>query len=89
MTSVSPFVLPLVGALSGAQNSISAIPIPWRCWLREEKQEWEIMLEAMFATWSGSYKFARINQPLKQSAIAACQVIQPRKGSYHQKKHSE
>lgn len=89
MTSVSPFVLPLVGALSGAQNSISAIPIPWRCWLQEEKQEWEIMLEAMFATWSGSYKFARINQPLKQSAIAACQVIQPRKGSYHQKKHSE
>jgi hypothetical protein len=85
MTAVSPLIVPLVGALSGAHNSIVGIPIPWHFCLREEKQEWESMLEAMFATWSGSYKFARINQPLKKSAIAAYEVIQPRKRSYHQK----
>lgn len=89
MASVSPFVLPLVGALSGGQNSISAIPIPWRCWLRKQKQEWDNTLERMFATWSGSYEFAKINQPLKQSAIATSQVIQPRKGDYDQTIYSE
>jgi len=79
LTSVSPVLLPLVGALSGAHNGMSAIPIPWRCWLTQQRQQWEPELEAMFATWSGSYELAKINPSLKQSAIAASQVIQARR----------
>lgn len=78
-----PLVFPLVGALSGARNGISGIPIPWRYHLQEKRRQWEIELQKLFATWSGSYEFAKMNQPLQTSAIAPSGVIQPRWHHHH------
>ena len=74
-----PLVLPLVGALSGVHHGVTAIPIPWRCRLQEERNQWKQELLPMLATWCGSYEFAMMNQHLKQSAIAPAKVIQPRR----------
>ncbi len=74
-------VTALVGALSGAYNGVSAIPIPWRYRYKEQLKRWKAKLEAMFITWSGSYQFARIGQPMdinQLGAIALPGVIQAR-----------
>lgn len=74
-------VVALAGALSGAHNGVSGIPIPWRCRYREQLKHWKTKLEAMFITWSGSYQFARMGQPMDinhLNAIALPEVIQPR-----------
>lgn len=74
-------VTALVGALSGANNGISAIPIRWRCRYRKQLKSWKAKIEAMFITWSGNYQFARMSQPMEinqLSSIALPGVIQPR-----------
>lgn len=83
LTAVNPLLFSLVGALSGAHNGVSVVPIPWRCQLRQEKEKWKKKLDPLFATWSGSYEFAKISEPLKQSAIAPINMIQTRKHQSH------
>jgi ADP-ribosylglycohydrolase len=83
LTAVNPLLFSLVGALSGAHNGVSVIPIPWRCQLRQDKEKWKKKLDPLFATWSGSYEFAKISEPLKQSAIAPINIIQTRKHQSH------
>ena len=72
-------VTALVGALSGAHNGVSAIPVSWRC--QGKLKPWKPQIEAMFVTWSGSYQFAKITEPMninRLGAIALPGVIQPR-----------
>ncbi|MFP4132996.1 MAG: ADP-ribosylglycohydrolase family protein [Halothece sp.] len=74
-------VMALVGALSGAHNGMSAIPVPWRCRYREQLKCWKAKLEAMFITWSGSYQFGKMGQSMninQLGAIALPGVIQAR-----------
>jgi len=74
----NPLLTSLVGAIAGAHNRSSAIPIRWRYHLKKEQQQWQQPLEQMFATWSGSYQFGQISARLRESAIAPAGVIQPR-----------
>jgi len=76
-----PINLALVGALSGVHNGVSAIPISWRFLLQKERRQWKQRLKLMWATWSGSYHFARFeqHQELNATNIAPSGVIQPRR----------
>ncbi len=69
----------LVGALAGAYNSFSAIPINWRILSHKQSSLQYIYYqsERLFALWSGVYQPS--SQPIPASvAVASPQVIQPR-----------
>ncbi|MBW4639758.1 MAG: ADP-ribosylglycohydrolase family protein [Gloeocapsa sp. UFS-A4-WI-NPMV-4B04] len=79
----------IVGALSGAYNSISGIPISWRmALLRFEKQQagWETtevemlqVSDALVSVWSGVYD--QVTHPTDSNSVAAIaspRVIKPR-----------
>lgn len=76
----NPALLALVGSLSAVHNGVNGIPVSWRCQLQKERTAWKATLKLMWATWSGSYKFAMLDRRLEGSVmtIAPSGVIQPR-----------
>lgn len=87
----SPVISSITGALSGAYNGTSSIPVNWRLALSHADNKplagWGIPSEAeilrlcdsLVAVWSGAYNLiGTLDQPMPLAAIAAPRVIRPR-----------
>ncbi|OKH26189.1 hypothetical protein NIES593_03715 [Hydrococcus rivularis NIES-593] len=72
-------VAALTGALAGAHNSFSGIPIDWRVAVGKHPTGQKLTREAtcLFAAWSGAYKLEGLDT-LKSAAVTSPLVMQPR-----------
>lgn len=72
-------VAALTGALAGAYNSFSGIPIGWRIALGKHPIGQQLLQEAteLFAVWSGAYR-PNSSPLLESAAVASPLVMQPR-----------
>lgn len=72
-------VTALSGALVGAYNSFSAIPIQWRVAISQNSTGQQLLQQAtqMVAIWSGVYEIEKADF-LSYEAVSSPQVIQPR-----------
>jgi hypothetical protein len=70
----------LTGALAGAYNSISGIPVPWRLAAKKNPalQEIPTQAKALLAAWCGNY-CCLTGDSSDQLAVAAAGTIQPRR----------
>ena len=72
----------LVGALSGAYNSVSSIPSSWQTIIASPQTnagaEMLHLSECLVAVWSGVYNFAAHPAKLSSTAVAAPRVLRPR-----------
>jgi hypothetical protein len=72
-------VAALTGALAGAHNSFSGIPIDWRVVVEKHPTGQKLAREAthLFAVWSGAYRLEGLDS-LKFAAVTSPLVMQPR-----------
>ena len=77
--SQSPSISALTGALAGAYNSVSGLPITWQLGIERHSTAQAITQRGcqLFAIWSGHYDLTSLDFLLK-AAVASVQVLQPR-----------
>jgi hypothetical protein len=78
VAKLAPEIAYLTGAIAGAYNSYSGIPLRWRVNVRQPSSISTLeQITELFAVWSGAYRLTNLTA-LQEAAIASASVIQSR-----------